>query len=161
MKENRPGVFEVMKYIVAAAAAAFVTVLMIFSSASSRPFEDVEEAVEQVVAGENMIRMDGQMLKRNFGLNSADYDGVLYYSSESGMSAEEVLLIKVKNDSQIQKVTDAVSARIEQRSSDFDGYAPEEVKLLQDAQSSVRGRYIFFAAAPQAGEYKAAFDRSL
>ena len=35
--------------------------------------------------------MNDQALKRNFGLNSADYDGVLYYAAESSMSAEEVL----------------------------------------------------------------------
>lgn len=45
---------------------------------------------------ENMKRQDGTALKRNFGLNAADYDGVMYYSSEFSISSEEVLLIKAK-----------------------------------------------------------------
>lgn len=43
-----------------------------------------------------MKRQDGTALKRNFGLNAADYDGVMYYSSEFSISSEEVLLIKAK-----------------------------------------------------------------
>ena len=38
---------------------------------------------------------------------------------------------------------------------------PEEVKLLEDAVQSVRGTYIFFAAAPKAEEYLEVFSNSL
>ena len=44
---------------------------------------------------------------------------------------------------------------------EFDGYVPEEVKLLDDAQRSVRGNYVFLAIAPKAQEYKEAFNKSL
>ena len=46
------------------------------------------------------------------------------------MSAEEVLLVKVNRDSQVQEVVDAINERIDSRISDFEGYAPDEVKLL-------------------------------
>ena len=85
----------------------------------------------------------------------------MYYASESNISAEEVLLIRVKDESQIQDVTEAIEERIEGRMNDFDGYAPEEVKLLEGAKLSVRGRYIFLAVAPKADEYLAAFGSGL
>ena len=121
----------------------------------------VEAALSSALDGSGLKKMDSQMLKRNFGLNSADYAGVMYYASESSMSAEEVLLIRVSGDSQVQEVADAVSERISSRKNAFDGYAPEQVKLLEDAQQSVRGRYVFFAVSPDAEEYRAVFDGSL
>ena len=45
---------------------------------------------------------------------------------------------------------EAIDRKVEARENDFDGYAPEEGKLFEDAEQSVRGRYIFFGAAPKA-----------
>lgn len=152
---------QIMKYIIVAVILAYIAVLMAYASGSSRPFEEVEAALSSALDGSGLKKMDSQMLKRNFGLNSADYAGVMYYASESSMSAEEVLLIRVSGDSQVQEVADAVSERISSRKNAFDGYAPEQVKLLEDAQQSVRGRYVFFAVLPDAEEYRAVFDGSL
>lgn len=152
---------QIMKYIIVAVILAYIAVLMAYASGSSRPFEEVEAALSSALDGSGLKKMDSQMLKRNFGLNSADYAGVMYYASESSMSAEEVLLIRVSGDSQVQEVADAVSERISSRKNAFDGYAPEQVKLLEDAQQSVRGRYVFFAVSPDAEEYRAVFDGSL
>ena len=85
----------------------------------------------------------------------------MYYSSEFSISAEEVLLVRVADSSQVQEVTSAIEKRIDSRRNDFEGYAPEEVKLLDDAVQSVRGNYIFFASAPKAGEYLSVFSSSL
>ena len=151
----------VMKYVVLGLLIAFVVLLMIYASGSSRPFEEVEDAVSSSLDKSNLVRKDGAAFKREFGLSEADYAGVMYYASEFSISAEEVLVILVKDESQVQEVMGAIDRHVEARKNDFDGYAPEEVKLLEDAKQSVRGRYIFFAAAPKAEEYLEAFSSSL
>lgn len=151
----------VMKYVVLVLTIAFVVVLMIYASGSSRPFEEVEDAVSRSLDKSNLTLQDGAAFKREFGLSKADYAGVMYYASEFSISAEEVLVVLVKDESQVQEVTEAIDKQVEARKNDFDGYAPEEVKLLEDAKQSVRGRYIFFAAAPKAEEYLEAFSSSL
>ena len=151
----------VMKYVVLVLTIAFVAVLMIYASGSSRPFEEVEDAVSRSLDKSNLTLQDGAAFKREFGLSEADYAGVMYYASEFSISAEEVLVVLVKDESQVQEVTEAIDKQVEARKNDFDGYAPEEAKLLEDAKQSVRGRYIFFAAAPKAEEYLEAFSSSL
>lgn len=151
----------VMKYVILVLTIAFVAVLMIYASGSSRPFKEVEDAVSGSLDKSNLTLQDGAAFKREFGLSEADYAGVMYYASEFSISAEEVLVVLVKDESQVQEVTEAINKQVEARKNDFDGYAPEEVKLLEDAKQSVRGRYIFFAAAPKAEEYLEAFSSSL
>lgn len=158
---KRSMVPQIMKYVILAAVVAYIAVLLIYASGSSRPFDEVEKSMSSALKDSGLKKMDSQMLKRNFGLNSADYAGVMYYASESSMSAEEVLLIRVSGESQVQEVTDAINERISSRTGAFEGYAPEQVKLLEDAQQSVRGKYIFFAVSSDAEKYRAAFDRSL
>ena len=137
----------VMRYVTLLLIVGFVALLLIYTSGSNRPFEKVEKSVEASLDKENMKRQDGTALKRNFGLNAADYD--------------EVLLIKAKSETQTAEISSAIEERIKTRMNDFEGYAPESVQLLEDAKKSVRGKYVFFAAAPGAEKYLEIFNNSL
>ena len=151
----------IIKYVVSVLIVAFIVVLMLYTSGSSKSFDEIKKAVVLALDKSNLQERDTASFKRDTGLNAADYAAVMYYASDSYISAEEVLLIEVKSKGQIQEVTQAVEARIASRINDFDGYAPEEVKLLEDAKMSVRGEYIFLAVAPKAEEYLSAFRNSL
>ena len=66
-------------------------ILMLYASGSKRTFSEVSKAVSSVLDSKELVQMDDQMLKRNYGLNSADYKGVLYYSVQyfsSGSSGD-------------------------------------------------------------------------
>lgn len=151
----------VAKYIVLLLTAGYVALLMLFVSGSRKPFEEVSAAVREALGTETLTEQSGQAFKRSYGLNSLDYDGVLYFTSASSISAEEVLLVRVKDDSQIQQVTDAIEEHTQNRLGDFEGYAPEQVKILEEARQSVRGNYIFFAVSENADQYMEAFADSL
>ena len=153
MTEKRQRMISAMKYILLVIIVGYLVILMLYASGSKRAFSEVSKALSSVLDSKELVQMDDQMLKRNYGLNSADYKGVLYYSSPSSISAAEVLVIQVKNDAQIENVTNAIAQRKAQRI--------EQVKLLEDSQESIRGRYIFFAVSPKASEYRSAFDKSL
>ena len=161
MTSEKPGIAYIMKYVVFVLIIGFVVLLMLFMSGSNKPFEEVSGSVEDSLDKEALTVQDAALFKRNFGLNAADYTGVMYYSSGANMSAEEVLLVKVKRDSQVQEVVDAIDERIQSRINDFEGYAPDEVKLLQDAGQSVRGTYIFYACSQDADRYLSIFSGSL
>lgn len=134
---------------------------MMYTSGSSKSFDEVRQSVEAALDTESLTEQEASVFKRNFGLNAADYTGVMYYSTGANISAEEILLIKVRSEDQIQEVTNAIDERVESRINDFEGYAPDEVKLLEDARQSVRGTYIFFAASEKADDYLSAFANSL
>lgn len=160
-KNKRTMPVAVLKYVAAAAIVGYVALLLLNISGSTKPFDEVKSAVENSLNTENLTEQGSQALKRYYGLNSEEYDGVLYYSSEFSISAEEVLLVCVKDDSQVQEVREAAEARIEDRLNDFEGYAPEEVQLLEEARLLVRGKYIFLAVAPEADVYADVFATSL
>ncbi|HJB96463.1 MAG TPA: DUF4358 domain-containing protein, partial [Candidatus Mediterraneibacter intestinigallinarum] len=160
MISKRPDVSGIMKYVVFLFIIVFVVVLMMYTSGSSKSFDEVRQSVEAALDTESLTEQEASVFKRNFGLNAADYTGVMYYSTGANISAEEILLIKVRSEDQIQEVTNAIDERVESRINDFEGYAPDEVKLLEDARQSVRGTYIFFAASEKADDYLSAFANS-
>ncbi len=96
---------EVMKYVICFAIVVYVAILLIFSSGSRKSFKEVEKPLEVSIDSEKMQNVGVQGLKRFYGLNAADYEGVLLYNSRFNLSAEEVLMIKVKDDDQIHQVS--------------------------------------------------------
>ncbi len=161
MKHVEPHVSTVAKYIVFVLIVGYIALLLLFVGGSRKSFDEVSAAVSRAVDTDSLSAQDSQALKRNFGLNSSDYSGVLYYASVSGISAEEVLLIQVADRSQISQVTDALEERVENRQKDFEGYAPEQAELLKNARQTVRGSYIFFVVSENADRYMEAFAGSL
>ncbi|HAX51683.1 DUF4358 domain-containing protein [Muricomes intestini] len=152
---------EFLKYVTLTVIIGYVVLLIVFTSGSTKPFQEIEQGVENSIDTEKLEKSDMQALKRYYGLNAADYAGVMLYTSESSMSTEEVLLIKVKDDGQMQQLMGTVERRIESRKNDFEGYSPKQMQLLEEAQVSVRGKYLFMAISPRAEEYKAAYMKSL
>ena len=66
------------------------------TSGSTKPFDEVKKAIQKEINTENLKDVSTQGLKRYYGLNGAQYDGVMMYVSASSMSAEEILLKQVE-----------------------------------------------------------------
>lgn len=155
------GRIQIFKYIAAFALLFYVMLLLIYSSGSSKTFEEVAENVEAGLKTDSLEKQNAQALKRYYGLNSADYEGAALYLSKDMISAEEILIVKVKNDRQVHEIKDAVRIRIDSRKNSFESVAPEQVKLLDKAQTLVRGRFVFFVVSKDSQGYADLFTGSL
>lgn len=151
----------ILKFAAAFLILVYIALLLIYASGSTKPFEEVAAAVEEQLDTEILEKQDAQALKRYYGLNGADYEGVLFYSAEFSISAEEVLLIEVKSEQQVQEVRDAMEERLESRKHTFEGYAPEQAQLIEQAQLQARGRFVFLAVSSEAEKYVSAFTNGL
>ena len=76
------------KYIISVLTAGYIALLLLFVGVSGQPFEEVSGAVSAAVDTEHLSGQDSMALKRDFGLNSAEFSGVLYYAS--AMTARSV-----------------------------------------------------------------------
>ena len=72
MTQKKFSAARIMKYVVCVLIVVFVVLLMLYASGSSRPFEEVRQAVESSLDTSNLTEKDAAAFKRNFGLNAAD-----------------------------------------------------------------------------------------
>lgn len=114
-----------------------------------------EETVESVIQGNDLT------FKKIFGLNAADYDGVVYYCPESNMDACELLVVRAAEPEQTDGLVEAINARIDSQKSVFEGYAPKQFEQLGRARVLVRGHYVFYVVSDDADEYARAFLKAL
>lgn len=152
---------EIFKYIMTFFLLVYVVLLLIYTSGSTKSFEEVAGNVETNLNNDSIVKMNTQALKRYYGLNSADYEGVILYMSKDSISAEEILMVKAKNDRQIQEIKEAVQERIDNRKNSFEAIAPDQVKVLDRARVLVRGKFVFFVVSEDAQIYADLFTGSL
>lgn len=150
-----------MKYAVVLVIIVYVCLLLHYVGGSNQKFSKVAAKMEKVVDTEKLKDAGEQGLKRYYGLNAADYEGIFCYVATTSMSAQELLVVKVREESQVQEVEAAVERRLANRKNDFSGYAPKQVELLENAEISIRGKYIFMAVSPKASLYRDTFAKSL
>ena len=145
--------------------AVIVVVVSLFvmfggnSISSADPLE-VAQAVTGTIDMENMLEGDNQLIKRFYGLDPAAYESCILYYPNTNMMAEEVLIVKLKDLSQQQAVTEAIEGRIQTQKTTFEGYGVEQFEMLSNnAVVEVRGNYILFVVnADSAAAQKAFLD---
>ena len=85
---------------------------------------------------------------------------VLYLPSDV-MGAEELLLVRVKNESQTESVRSAAQERLDTQTESFEGYGAEQTKLLKSAVLETRGSYVIMVVGKDADKAFTAFKKSL
>ena len=136
MKEK---LYEIVRWAAVAAAVVLLILLAGGERESDAALDDVTAAVIAQLDTSNVQPADNQMIKRLYGLQPSDYEGVCLYYPSSNMDAEELLIVKLQDAAQQQSVLDAVERRLQTQKNSFDGYGIEQFDLRTTASSRRRG----------------------
>lgn len=128
---------------------------------SAAPFESVSAAVEASVDMTALQPGDNQMIRRLYGLQPADYEGIALWYPLTNMGAEEILLVKLSDMTQQETVLAAMEARVASQIAVFEGYGPEQVALLESSVMDVQGNYLLLIVHPDAEAARASFRDGL
>ncbi|MBQ9031003.1 MAG: DUF4358 domain-containing protein [Parasporobacterium sp.] len=154
-------IYRIIRYGLIALLVVIVIIMLSGKKESSASFESVSAAVSGSITTQKAVLNSDRYLKKYFGLNAEEYDGVLIYTPATNMYANEVLLIKLKDRSQADAAAAAIEERIESQRTIFSGYAPDAVGLLENAVLDVQGNYILYITDDQADRVDEVFRNSL
>ena len=116
--------------------------LMSGESESDADVGAVEAAVASVGLG-SMKKSDDLTVKKVFGINAGDYEGVVYYKGEGIMDVNELLIVKLKSVSQASDVKKAAQNRLDEQIKNFTNYGTDQIDLLNQGVVVSRGNYVF------------------
>ena len=144
MNKQNISVLTILRIAMVAALLIFVIVLQAGNKSSNASLES-----------------NNRMFQKFYGLDAGDYEGVTLYSPVSNMDAQELLIIKLKDNSQAEAVTEAINARLETQMNSFEGYGIEQYAMLEDHILDVQGNFILYVVNPNAQAADEAFRNSL
>lgn len=148
---------EVIKWLFVLMLLFFLLSRVSGNRESATAFDTMSAAVTSAADLSTMQEADNQMVKRLYGLDPSDYEGLLLYSPTTNMGAEEILLVKLKDMSQQETVKAAIDTRVTTQMNSFEGYAVTQYEMLQKAVIEVQGNYILLVVASDTSPVQQAF----
>lgn len=154
-------IYFIIRYGLLTALIAAVIVFTTGRKESQASFETVSKAIASFAVSDQMESANARYLKKIYGLNAEDYENVMIYIPTTNMSAQELVLIKLSSPGQSDAVVQALQDRIDSQFQIFEGYAPEQVALLNSAIVDPQGNYILYISGDNAEQIDQAFRSSL
>lgn len=128
---------------------------------STVPFKTVAKAVVGVCDLKELKKRDKLELKRKFSLDTADYNGFIYYSSETVMDVRELLIISSDNKDALKAAKEKLSQYANERAELFEDYAPKESELISSHVLTDKKGYLLFYVGQDKEKVLSAFTQSL
>lgn len=134
--------------------AVFLVILFVFlalvygaGTAKNVPMKKIEKAMTSSKYTQGIQVQTPRELARYMKLSSTDFEGFYYARSTENLAVDEVLVIKAKSRAQLNELKDAVEARVDQQTKNYQGYAPKQVAKLKNFKLLTKGKYLFYCVA--------------
>lgn len=161
MKKQKIDLLNILRYAVVAALIAYIAVLLSQEGSGDVPVKTIRKKIMAVTKEDGMTKGTTQDLKKYYGLNANDYDGIMLYIPDDVMSVNEILVVKLKDKSQAETVEKAAEKRLSTQKSSFEGYGAKQTKLINSAVLDDRGNYVILVISEDADAIYAAFKKSI
>ena len=109
--------------------------------------EDLASKILQSGAFEDeLIKVDSEMIMKDYNFTADEVEEFVSYQG-SGATSEEIVILKLKDKSNLNSIKDKINARIEERKEAFQSYLPKEVGKIDNNILRVEGNYVIFCVS--------------
>ncbi len=141
--------------------AGVMTVLLWRTRTKDVVLAEMGARLEEQFSFEGMEKAGSMRVKRNYGLNTADYSDILCYTPDNTMSVSELLVVKTGNAALRQEVLEAVEGRLETQKQNFLNYGTDQTFLLEHATVFSEGESVVFVCGTEADAMAAAIREEI
>ena len=139
----------------------FIAYVSYTDKISTVPFEDVTAAVTSAGDIKELKNRDKLEFRDKFSLEAEDYIEFVCYSSESVMDVRELVIVFSDNKEALEKTKNSIEAYVESKQELFEGYAPEESKMISSHLLIQKKGYTLFYIGKDKEKVLSAFTEKL
>ena len=119
--------------------------------------KEIAKEVTSVMDVSELTSVSKRKIKQDFGFDFSQIESFVYYASESIMTVDELMIIKLNEGVNAESITETIEKRVQEKQVLFDGYAPEQSALLKNYVIDFDSGVIFYAVGQSATEAYQAF----
>ena len=117
---------------------------------SDKTVEEVVNAVSPEVNMDVLTSFKKNKVTQEFGIDFVGIDSFAYYASDSIMTVDELLIIKLEEGVKADGIIEKIESRAKDKQVLFEGYAPEQSALLKRYNLTYKNGFIFYAVGEDA-----------
>ena len=120
-----------------------------------------KQVIDSVEYDDDMVQLNEQIASEYYGLSFDGLEQWVAYGSGTAATTNELMLMRLKDDAAVSAAKEAVQKRIEDQTSNYEGYRPDELFRLENAVVEVRGSYLLFSISPDNDTVTKLFEDAL
>lgn len=128
---------------------------------SDKKFEDVQKSTLQDIELKDYVQMSNQEIKRFLNINPQEYEKISFIRIDDPMQADEIAIVQFKSVDQGEQFKEKMKERMSNQKNIYDGYAPNEAKLVDQGIVHLHANYALYVVGNSANEIEKAFEKSL
>jgi hypothetical protein len=128
----------IAKWLLVVIAVVVIIMQSVSGRSSNTSITMMRDKVTEAADLTKMQEGDNQMIRRLYGLDVSQYEGIVLYYPVTNMGAEELLLVKMNDKSQQEEVRAAIEKRLETQKKSFAGYGVEQTAMLEKSVIDIR-----------------------
>ncbi|HAK42456.1 MAG TPA: hypothetical protein DCM59_06795 [Clostridium sp.] len=121
--------------------------------------DSLRQSLSQIIDSEHMDIGDSSKLRKLYYISKNEVEDFILYSPKSNMEASEVLILKAKNEEDIEQLKVKVEERIKKQSDSFKNYRPEEYDIISNRVLDIKGKYLILIISSESEKIEAAINK--
>lgn len=122
--------------------------------------KEIDDKIKKACDISNLKEADAAKLKKFYDIDSSELDEFVLYTAPSNIKADEIAILKVKDANNVSKIKDKVAKRLENQSTSFKDYLPNEYAIIQKNVLKTKGNYVLFIISNDAAKIDNAFEEA-
>ena len=121
--------------------------------------DSLRQSLSQIIDSEHMDIGDSSKLRKLYYISKNEVEDFILYAPKSNMEANEVLILKAKNEEDIEHLKVKVEERIKKQSDSFKNYRPEEYDIISNRVLDIKGKYLILIISSESEKIEAAINK--
>lgn len=96
--------------------------------------EEVYKEIEQEVALESPLCMDGEFIENYYGIDTSVLEEYVFSMSEDAAQAETVIIMKVKEKDDMAGIAECLQTVVEEKKNEMENYIPEQFSIVEKSE---------------------------
>ena len=121
--------------------------------------DSLRQSLSQIINSEHMDIGDSSKLRKLYYISKNEVEDFILYSPKSNMEANEVLILKAKNEEDIEHLKVKVEERVKKQSDSFKNYRPEEYDIISNRVLDIKGKYLILIISSESEKIESAINK--
>lgn len=125
------------------APTAEVVQNVVEKTASARPVKDIYEDIKQAVELHSPVEMADSFISNYYGIDPEKLEEYIFVMSEEATSAETIVIMKVKDEGDVEKISGALQVVVDEKRGEMENYLPEQFEIVDKSSVKSKGNYVY------------------
>lgn len=110
---------------------------------NARPVKDIYADIEQAVELHSPVEMADSFISNYYGIDPKKLEEYVFVMSEEATSAETIVIMKVKDEGDVEKISGALQVVVDEKRGEMENYLPEQFEIVDKSSVKTKGNYVY------------------